>query len=164
MIDVSVIGPDDWRLWRGLRLEALAEAPYAFGSTLADWSGERDTEARRRARLTTVPFNVVAYLEGKAAGIASGAEGDEDDARELISMWVAPFARGRGVADALVGEVIRWAREQRAAKLVLGVVEDNARARNFYRRLGFLDAGAGYPGERGAVEQPMVLDLKRGSP
>ena len=159
MIRVSAIGPDDWRLWRGLRLEALAEAPNAFGSTLADWSGERDTETRWRARLTAVPFNVVAYLDGKAAGIASGADTDEEDARELISMWVAPFARGRGVADALVREVIRWTREQRAAKLVLAVVEDNARARRFYRRLGFLDAGAGYPAERGAVEQPMVLTL-----
>jgi len=159
MIDVSVIGPDDWRLWRGLRLEALAEAPYAFGSTLADWSGERDTEARWRARLTSVPFNAVAYLDGKAAGIASGVEADEEGAAELISMWVAPFARGRGVADALVGEVMGWARAQRAPKLVLGVVEDNARARNFYRRLGFLDTGASHPGERGAVELQMALTL-----
>jgi GNAT superfamily N-acetyltransferase len=162
MISVSVMGPEDWRLWRGLRLEALAEAPYAFGSTLADWLGERDTEARWRARLAS--FSLVAYLDGKAAGIASGIEADQDGARELISMWVAPFARGRGVADALVREVIRWAREERAAKLVLAVVEDNARARQFYRRLGFVDAGAGYPNERGVVEQQMVLDLERGSP
>jgi ribosomal protein S18 acetylase RimI-like enzyme len=159
MVEVREIGADDWRLFRRLRLDALAEAPNAFGATLADWSGELDTEARWRARLTTVPFNIVGYLDERAAGIASGLPGDEAGTTELISMWVAPFARGRGVADALIGAVVRWSRERRAAKLVLAVVEDNARARNVYRRLGFVDTGALPPNELGAVERQMVLTL-----
>jgi len=159
MVEVREIGADDWRLFRRLRLDALAEAPTAFGATLADWSGELDAEARWRARLTTVPFNVVGYLDERPAGIASGVPGDEAGTTELISMWVAPFARGRGVADALIGAVVRWSRERRAAKLVLAVVEDNARARNVYRRLGFVDSGALQPNELGAVERQMVLTL-----
>ncbi|MBV8367918.1 MAG: GNAT family N-acetyltransferase [Candidatus Eremiobacteraeota bacterium] len=159
MVEVREIGADDWRLFRRLRLDALAKAPYAFGATLADWSGERDAEARWRARLSTVPFNVVAYLDHRPAGIASGLPGEEDGTTELISMWVAPFARGRGVADALVGAVVRWSRERRATKLFLNVVEDNARARSVYRRLGFVDTGARCPNELGLVEQQMVLTL-----
>src|ERR1700722_14623539 len=55
---VNVI-PDDWRLWRELRLAALTEAPGAFGSTLAEWSGAADTEQRWRGRLESVPLNLV---------------------------------------------------------------------------------------------------------
>ena len=65
MIELRVLTPDDWRIWRRIRLAALAEAPYAFGSRLADWQGDGDREERWRARLG-IPgsFNVVAVLDG----------------------------------------------------------------------------------------------------
>jgi hypothetical protein len=37
VIDVRELSPDDWQVWRVLRLAALEEAPYAFGSQLSDW-------------------------------------------------------------------------------------------------------------------------------
>lgn len=52
--EVVNVSPDSWRMWRELRLAALAEAPNAFGSTLAEWSGAGDTEQRWRARLEDV--------------------------------------------------------------------------------------------------------------
>ncbi|MDQ2841327.1 MAG: hypothetical protein M3Y72_09865 [Acidobacteriota bacterium] len=70
---------DDWPLWRKLRLEALEEAPYAFSSTLVDWQGEGDTEARWRARLSTVPLNVVADLNGTVAGMVSATAPSQDE-------------------------------------------------------------------------------------
>ena len=42
VIEMRVPVPDDWRTWRALRLAALAEAPTAFGSQLADWQGKGD--------------------------------------------------------------------------------------------------------------------------
>jgi hypothetical protein len=54
VLDVITLTPNDWRQWRELRLAALAEAPAVFGSTLADWTGEGDTEDRWRARLSSV--------------------------------------------------------------------------------------------------------------
>ena len=40
------IGAEDWRLFRALRRTALADAADMFGSSLAEWSGTGDTEAR----------------------------------------------------------------------------------------------------------------------
>jgi GNAT superfamily N-acetyltransferase len=37
-----------------------------------------------------------------------------DDVIELISMWVAPFARGHGVGDAAIRRVLAWHRLSRA--------------------------------------------------
>jgi ribosomal protein S18 acetylase RimI-like enzyme len=123
-------------------LEALEEAPYAFRSTLADWQGQGDTEVRWRGRLSDVPFNLVAEWQNSPAGMASGAAPDPDGSVELISMWVAPFARGHGVGDALVDAVIEWARERQALRVVLAVFESNERALALYRRHGFMDVGA----------------------
>src|SRR5579875_3297701 len=57
---LAAVGPEDWRRWRALRLAALAEAPWAFSSTLAQWSGPGDTEARWKDRLAGVALNLVA--------------------------------------------------------------------------------------------------------
>lgn len=124
-----------------MRLAALSEAAYAFGSTLADWQGSNDTEERWRQRLTNVPLNVVAYFNGAPAGMVGATNPGNAGASELISMWVAPHARGKGVADALVTAVIAWAAERGINTIELDVVEENARARAFYRRCGFVDRG-----------------------
>lgn len=161
--DVRPIGPDDWKVWRGLRLSALAQAPYAYATTLAEWQGAGDTETRWRARLTTVPFNVVAFVDGEPAGIVGGTAPDESRTVELISMWVAPFARGRGTGDALVAAVIAWARRRNAARVTADVVASDAHARSLYARHGFSDAGPAPDGDDDgddeAPERRMVLPL-----
>ncbi len=128
----------DWPIWRELRLTALTEAPQAFGSRLADWTGDNDVEERWRGRLSIAgSHNVVALVRDRAAGMASGVPTSEDGVVELISMWVAPHARGAGVGDALVSEVSRWARSVDALVLRLSVAEDNAPAVHLYERHGF---------------------------
>ena len=158
-IYVRTIVPDDWRLWRNLRLEALTEAPHAFSSKLADWQGAGDTEARWRERLSAMPINFVAEFNGTAAGIVSASLPDEQGTVGLISMWVAPFARGHGVGDSLVTAVIEWAYGQRATSIVLDVVVDNAPAAALYRRNGFVDLEAGTSSASGVGERQMVLYL-----
>jgi ribosomal protein S18 acetylase RimI-like enzyme len=138
MIELRELTADDWRIWRELRLAALAEAPYAFGSRLADWQGAGDREERWRGRLS-IPgsCNIVALVDGQPAGMASGVPGDQADVAELISMWVSPSARGQGVGDRLIAAVERWARDCGAVVLKLAVAEDNPSARALYRRSGF---------------------------
>ncbi|XVV15504.1 N-acetyltransferase family protein [Actinoplanes sp. CA-131856] len=138
MIEVRVLTDDDWALWRELRLCALTEAPYAFGSRLADWQGDGDREERWRARLA-VPgsYNLVASVDGKAAGMASGVLTDQAGTVELISMYVAPHGRGRGLGDLLIQRVEQWARHAGAAELRLAVADGNNNAWALYERNGF---------------------------
>ena len=117
-----------------MRLSALEEAPHAFGSVLADWQGAGDTERRWRDRLDDVALNVIAYLDGRPAGMVSGSASGAPGTVELLSMWVAPFARGRGVGDALVEAVLRWAGRQGAWRVVLEVAAGNRPAVGLYLR------------------------------
>lgn len=142
VIELRVLTDDDWPLWRELRVAALSEAPYAFGSTLADWQGEGDREDRWRARLRIAgSHNVVALVDGKPAGMASGVPGDRAGVAEVISMWVSPAVRGRGVGAALLDEVERWARATGATVLRLDVSDGNEAAAALYERNGFIFTG-----------------------
>ena len=138
MIDVREIGPDDWKAWRELRLAALEEAPYAFGSQLADWVDA--TEDRWRERLS-VPgaYQVIASLDGTPVGMAGGFPAEEAGVAHLVSMWIAPAGRGRGVGDTLMGAIEDWARGTGARILKLSVADGNEPAHKLYLRNGFAD-------------------------
>ena len=159
---LRVLDADQWPLWRGLRLEALAESPYAFGSKLADWQAAGDTEQRWRDRLSSVPFNVVAVLDDVPVGMVSGTPADDSDAIELISMWVAQSARGRGVGDALVRAVIEWAASQSAKRVQLDVVKTNQHAIRLYERHGFVYVGEVEDEATGVSESRMSLSVSFG--
>jgi GNAT superfamily N-acetyltransferase len=127
----------DWHALRDIRLEALRDAPAAFGSTY-----EREApcgEARWRHRISH-GGTFLAYLPDLSASEPVGLIGGyrEDPVTvELVSMYVRPRARGRGVGEALVAAVIGWARDQNAAEVHLWVTETNAPARALYERCGF---------------------------
>jgi ribosomal protein S18 acetylase RimI-like enzyme len=140
---LRALGTEDWPQWREMRLAALFEAPYAFDSTLAEWQGDGDTAERWRDRLANVPFNVIADLDSVPAGMVSATAADETGAIELISMWVAPFARGSGVGDSLIAAVTKWAKEQGAARILLDVMKTNEHAIKLYKRHGFVDLDTG---------------------
>jgi ribosomal protein S18 acetylase RimI-like enzyme len=139
VIRVRPVTSDEWPLWRVLRLSALADAPFAFSSTLAEWQGPGDTEDRWRQRLDTVPCNIVAEQHDEPVGMVSGTTTGDDI--ELISMWVAPEARGMGVGDALIDAVVQWAATWGAERIVLCVMEGNDAANVLYRRHRFVHTG-----------------------
>ncbi|MBT2384710.1 GNAT family N-acetyltransferase [Streptomyces sp. ISL-11] len=143
MVILRVLTPDDWPLWRDVRLAALADAPHAFRSRLSDW--RRGGEERWRARLT-IPgaYHVVAMMDGRAVGVACGLPGD-GGVDELRSLWVGPGLRGNGVGDQLMAAVEAWALRTGATALRLAVVPGNAPAIALYRRHGF--AATGEPGD-----------------
>lgn len=151
--ELRVLTPDEWESWRAIRLEALATAPYAFSSVHADWVDA--PEERWRGRLA-VPgsHNVVAFVDAAPVGMATGVP--DRDAVELISMYVAPDARGTGVAGALVQGIEDWARTRRAERLCLDVREGNGAARRLYERHGLVVVGEA---ERESPDDPLELRM-----
>jgi ribosomal protein S18 acetylase RimI-like enzyme len=112
----------------------LRDAPHAFGSRLIDWIDA--PEERWRRRLEDVELNLLASVDEVPAGIASlTAE------NELISMWVEPSLRARGISDALIEALVAHAASRDADRVFLSVRTTNARAIAAYRRAGFTDAG-----------------------
>jgi len=124
----------DWPTLREIRLQALRDAPYAFGSTYVREATLGDDEWHRRA---TRDGSFLAFLpEVSPAGLGGGYLAAPDTA-ELISMFVRPQARGRGVGEAIIDAVAEWARQKDASTVHLWVTETNKHARLLYERCGF---------------------------
>jgi GNAT superfamily N-acetyltransferase len=162
---VRPLAAREWELYRALRLRALVDAPEAFGSTWAEESVRTDQDWAWRLNLGATSGHdrpLVAEVDGAAAGLA-WAKVDAGDASlvNLFQMWVAPEARGHGVAAAILDAAIAWARGRNARAMQLGVVCGNDLARRLYERAGFRAVGAPEPQRPGSsrMEQKMQLDL-----
>jgi GNAT superfamily N-acetyltransferase len=140
MIVVRRLGPDDWRMWREVRLAALAGAPYAYGSTLRR---ERAfDESTWRERLSAAGSMTAVALDGaEPVGAIATFTPAEGAVPMLVAAWVHPAHRGRGVGDALMTDVLAWARENGRDGLELRVADDNEPARRLFLRNGFVPTG-----------------------
>ena len=132
---------DDWPTLRAVRLAALADAPYAYGSTLA--REQEFDEAEWRSRLYTGLW-VIAVRNAENAGIV-GVYLPAPNTPMLIAMWVDPEHRGHGVGDTLVTEMMAWATEKRWSQVVLRVADGNDAARKLFLRHGFVPTGERVP-------------------
>ena len=156
MPEIRPLAPDQWPLLKAVRLRALADAPEAFGTTLAQasaWDDARWQENARRFTLLPPATSFLAYADDTPCGMANCFTLQEDSqTAELTAFWVAPQQRGQGIADALVAAIISWAKLQGVTTLQAWVVEDNARALGFYQKFGF---------EETKERQPHAPDLTK---
>lgn len=133
--EVRALGPDEWRILRELRLAALLDAPEAFGGSY-EQSLTRTEQEWRAWPGRGVPF--AAFIGAEPVGIVAAVPVPTDLATvHLIAMWVAPAARGTGIAEALVQAVVDWAVGRGCLSVLLDVVVDNERAIRLYQRVGF---------------------------
>ncbi len=137
--------PDEWQTLRDIRLAALREAPYAFGSTYAREAPF--TPEQWRARLAARAINFFAYTQESANALPAGLAGVfvDDGMADLVSMWVRPAARRLGVGQALVETAAGWAKARDHDTLYLWVTESNSPARKLYERCGFTPTGDRQP-------------------
>jgi ribosomal protein S18 acetylase RimI-like enzyme len=135
-MQIHQVTPDEWRLWRDIRLEALASDPEEFGSTLVreEEYSESDWQDKVGEGLKLVA------LDESAGPVGLVAAAPEPTGLHLYSMWVSSSQRGRGVGEALVRAVLAWAAAEGWKLVRLRVWDDNLPARRLYSRLGFVDA------------------------
>lgn len=137
-MSIRRLGPEDWQLFRKVRLAALREAPYAFGSTF-ELEVAADEDSWRRRLVEWARF--VAEVEGEVAGTVGAGTGELAGSTALTALWVDPRFRGRAVGDALVGAVIDWTASQGCTQILLWVTEVNKVAERLYERHGFTRTG-----------------------
>jgi GNAT superfamily N-acetyltransferase len=124
---------------REVRLQALSDAPEAFGSTYEREVARTKLDWQRWLSLGAI---FILYEPAGARGMVAGLRDEANPAVvHLMAMWVHPSNRGSGGAAELVTAVVAWA-ESVGAKLVrLKVIQGNDRARHFYERMGFCPTG-----------------------
>lgn len=145
---------------RAVRLQALSDAPGAFGSTY-EREAARTLEDWRRWLSPAATFLLEAA--GSARGLAAGMRDENDPAVvHLRAMWVHPEMRGSGAAHALIAAVKGWAAEAGAREVRLMVVENNGRARRCYEHAGFRATGhLGVLERTGDIEIEMSCDASK---
>ena len=81
---------EDWAAVREIRLRALADAPDAFASGLADERGRAESEWRDRLASPDAR-TFLALDDGDPVGLVTVYRDPDDRARaHLVSLWVSP--------------------------------------------------------------------------
>lgn len=160
MILLEAISSARVNVFQQIRLRALQEAPYAFGSTYAREAQFTEAEWMQRVERWNGELGVgyLAMENGEPCGIAGCLLeiGDTTHA-QLVSMWTAPSHRQRGVGRVLVEAVLAWAQSKGAPELHLMVTSNNNSAIAFYERLGFKRTGRSepFPNDPAVIEYEM---------
>ncbi|WP_036561883.1 GNAT family N-acetyltransferase [Nocardia brasiliensis] len=141
-IGIRLLAADDWEAFRRLRLRSLADSPQFFGSTLAD--AQARTEAVWR-QILSERMQFVAVGDGVELGTVGAMRDVDRGGLHLVSMWVAPEARGTGVSDLLVEAVLDWADTAGSPPVWLEVADGNTVAERLYLRHGFVRTGVTGP-------------------
>ena len=160
MLELQRLKVDEGKRLRKLRLASLKDAPDAFGSTFQEVAARpRDSW---REQLQALP-TFVAVLDDVDSGIVrSSPHSEQANVAYLLSLWVAPHARGQGIGEALIDAVVDWGRAEGYARLVLDVGNSNHLAIALYERKGFKPTGVtGHlpPPREQILEHEMALDL-----
>ncbi len=142
-MEIVRLPPDRWRDYKRLRLEALQQVPQAFESTYAEYRTRPDAYWQERLRRVA---------EGRDNWLLFAREGSQlvsmagaylhGGAAEVISVYVSPAARRRGVARALLTALLGELGEDKTiqrARLTVSGTQTTALA--LYRSLGFRAVG-----------------------
>jgi GNAT superfamily N-acetyltransferase len=140
-ITIRRVETDDWRAIKALRLQMLEESPLAFITTYDEASAQPDSVWIERCTPDPGDGSVsyAAFDAEHAVGMAVGLDKSRPGRRvvAVVSVYVAPTLRRRGLAGRLMDGVEEWARERAATATSLWVVDGNDAARRFYAQRGY---------------------------
>jgi ribosomal protein S18 acetylase RimI-like enzyme len=139
-IEIVRLHPDEWKAYKALRLESLQNAPQAFGSTYDTNLARSETFWRGRlveAQIGERGWLLFARINGQLVGIVGAYRTDEAEVVEVISTYITPAYRGRGVAHTLMDVLLKTLTQTGQFKrATLGVNQQQAAAVRLYERCG----------------------------
>ncbi|NML32630.1 GNAT family N-acetyltransferase [Paraburkholderia antibiotica] len=146
---IRQLGPADRDAYFELRLRGLKAHPEAFGQSYEEAlaKGAAQHDATLQGSIAEGRFLLGAYASADApligmVGLLRHAADKERHKANVVGMYVAPEAAGRGVGRALLGGLIeRAATVDGLRQLQLTVGSRNEAARKLYESLGFRKYG-----------------------
>ena len=156
---VRPLTPDDAPAYRMLRLAGIAESPGASCTTQAAESAVPRAQMAQRLRSTPHQIMFGTFEDGRLIAIAGLRREPIAVVHDKASLWgvyVAPPARGRGVARQLVQAAIAHAcGVPELARVRLAVAQDNHAALSLYLGCGFTLADG--PAAEGMLPLQLLL-------
>jgi ribosomal protein S18 acetylase RimI-like enzyme len=134
---IRLLAPEDFALWKALRLEALAAHPPAYNGSFEEESVKSDGVWISELQTNRVFFYMV---DGQSAGMAGYyASGQKKKSHQgiVFTVYVRPEFRGRGIMDWLLQALAYHARDHGVEQLHLGVDVHGDAAIRCYERNGF---------------------------
>jgi len=164
-LEIKILTPENWELYKSARLKSLRESPDSFGSIYdqeavlsdAEWKSRLDLKFRD---VDALPL--IAEIEGHPVGIAwAFIHKPNLQVAHIYQMWVSPELRGKGIAKSLLHKIKAWALGRGCSLMALGVTTSNEAAVNLYRTFGFVAAGQleQLRADSPLLVQPMTMEL-----
>jgi len=168
-MEIRRLHKEDVEAAYALRLRALRESADSFGTTYEEYAALPLAEAQQRFRLQGDDFVLGAFLDNTLVGVVTFRRETRTKTRhkgQLLGMFVAEEARGKGIGRALVSGLIDEVRGlDGVAQINLDVFTTTTAARALYKSLGFevcgLERNADKVGDTYFDSEMMVLFLSR---
>jgi GNAT superfamily N-acetyltransferase len=135
------------------------ESPLSFGTTYEEAAARADDEWRRQARELAETQDNAAFVAGQDGVIRVSRDEKQLGLFGIYSFWVAPDARGRGLAARLLQAAEVWARGNGGIRAELFVREAAHVARHVYERAGYAYDGRTETSLHGGAELGMTKEL-----
>jgi len=139
LLKVTQLSPDDWKLFRDIRLEALQEDPAAFAGTYAEEAIIK--EELWRDHIKNMWFAVIDNQVVGMAGLLRDTGSAGNHRAQLVSCYVKLSFRSQGIGKALVRHLQEYAVTQGLREIYLHVTSTQEKAIKLYEALGFHKVG-----------------------
>lgn len=142
-VSIRQLGPDDWTIFKTVRLSALQQDPHVFGSHYEKEAAFSDGEWQDLLRDTGRGVFCL-FAGGRPVGM-TGVRADPDDPATAVlwGSWIDREWRGKGLSRALYHVRLAWAGAQPdIRRIVVSHRADNMASMQANRKHGFVHTHA----------------------
>lgn len=145
-MELRLLTADDAEAFWHLRLEMLRNDPESFADSAEEHENTTVETVRKRLAAGDPARNFVTgcFEQGKLAGTAGFFRRENNKERHKGHIWgvyVRPQSRGKGVASALMREIIQRARQMEGVEQITLIASAHLPAQKLYKSLGFESYG-----------------------